>query len=150
MKQSNMSFVVHPWLCDAMGHLSARYFAAFFDDAAYRLFVDIDGTPRAMQQRGLGWADVKHTIEYRHEVTQGAILCAYSRVLRIGNKSIDHFHELVEVESRTTCATMTAVTARMSLSERHAVQISDDVRRRAESLMNDHLLDEIGWNFAGG
>jgi hypothetical protein len=38
----------------------------------------------------------------------------------------------------------------MSLSERHAVQISDDVRRRAESLMNDHLLDEIGWNFAGG
>jgi acyl-CoA thioester hydrolase len=110
MKQSNMSFVVHPWLCDAMGHLSARYFAAFFDDATYRLFVDIDGTPRSMQQRGLGWADVKQTIEYRHEVTQGSILYAYSRVLRIGNKSIDHFHELVDVESRATSTRSTTRT----------------------------------------
>lgn len=29
--------VVHPWQCDAMGHFTTRFFAAMFDDAAYRL-----------------------------------------------------------------------------------------------------------------
>ena len=29
--------VVHPWLCDAMGHLTTRHYVGMFDDAGYHL-----------------------------------------------------------------------------------------------------------------
>ena len=35
--------VVHPWLCDMMGHLTTRHYVGMFDDAAYALFAQATG-----------------------------------------------------------------------------------------------------------
>lgn len=35
--------VVHPWLCDAMGHLTTRHYLAMFDDAIYHLYQQVFG-----------------------------------------------------------------------------------------------------------
>jgi acyl-CoA thioester hydrolase len=31
--------VMHPWMCDAMGHLTTRFYLALFDDASYHLLL---------------------------------------------------------------------------------------------------------------
>ncbi len=36
--------VAHPWMCDTMGHMNVRHYAAMFDDASFQLLGHIAGT----------------------------------------------------------------------------------------------------------
>jgi len=35
--------IVHPWLCDVMGHMNVRHYIGMFDDASYQLLADATG-----------------------------------------------------------------------------------------------------------
>ena len=64
--------MAHPWLCDVMGHLTTRHYVAMFDDASYHLLLEIfDWSASSVAEDGLGWADVRHVIEYQAEVSSG-------------------------------------------------------------------------------
>ena len=112
--------VVHPWLCDAMGHLTTRHYLGMFDDAAYQLFAMLGYDSRAAASEGWGWADVRHEIDYRAELRSGAIVRIIGRVAALGRKSITAEYSLFDRSGDRLCAQLTARTVCFDLRERKA------------------------------
>jgi acyl-CoA thioester hydrolase len=126
--------VVHPWLCDAMGHMNVRHYIGMFDDAAFQLLGMIGGSAAAMQAEGLGWADVRHVVAYEHEVGVGALVLVRSDVIRVGRTSVSARHEMLEVLEGTRLATLDAVTVLFDLRARKAAPLPDALRARAKAM----------------
>lgn len=126
--------VAHPWLCDQMGHLNTRHYAAIFDDASFHFLGRI--APRAEQAAARrGWADVRVTIEFKHEVAMGSVLVVRSALARLGTKSLTYRQELHDPEAGTLHATAEAVTVLFDLERRVAVPLEGELRARAEALL---------------
>ncbi|MDB5367545.1 MAG: thioesterase superfamily protein [Rhodospirillales bacterium] len=117
--------VAHPWLCDVMGHLSTPHYLAVFDIATYHLFAAANASPAKTVKTGLGWADVRHEIDYKSEVKAGSLLRVQSEVIRIGGKSVTHRHELLDVDDCVLKATLLATTVAFDLEARAAITIPD-------------------------
>ncbi|HEX2529142.1 MAG TPA: thioesterase family protein [Geminicoccus sp.] len=122
--------VAHPWFCDTMGHLNVRHYSAMFDDAAFQ-FLGMLAPPGWLAASGLGWADVKLTIEFVQEVQAGTCLVVRSRLVRIGGKSFTYRHEMRDAETGAIHATCGTVTVLFDLKQRKAVPIEGDLRERA-------------------
>lgn len=127
--------VVHPWLCDTMGHLNVRHYMAMFDDASFQLLGLIAGGAHALEEQGLGWADVKHVVQYGREVRAGALVLVRSSVLRVGNTSIVAAHEMADAIEGESLATLEAVTVLFDLRARKAAALPEPLRARAAALM---------------
>jgi acyl-CoA thioester hydrolase len=112
--------VIHPWLCDAMGHLTTRNYLAIFDDAAYQLFAMLGHDAKAATAASLGWADVRHEIEYLGELQTGAVVRVTGRVVAVGLKSVTCDYQLLDRSGDRLCATLKAKTACFDLQARRA------------------------------
>ena len=112
--------VVHPWLCDAMGHLTTRNYLGFFDDASYQLMAELGYDSEAGQVAQQGWADVRHEIEYRAELAVAALIRIEGRVVALGRSSITTELRLFARSDERLCATMTARTVCFDLAERRS------------------------------
>ncbi len=126
--------VVHPWLCDAMGHLTTRHYMGFFDDASYQLFAALGFDPRQGAVDGIGWADVRHEIEYRGEVAAGAVLRIEGRITRLGNSSLSHEYALLDRATGDVCATLVAQTVCFDLHQRRSRPLPEAFRQKAQEL----------------
>lgn len=125
--------VAHPWLCDVMGHLTTRHYMAMFDDAGWHLLLALGFSATTMKRDRLGWADVRHEIEYTHEVPEGELVVVEASLERVGNKSLTYRLEMKNAETGTLCATLTGTTVRFHLDERKAVPLEPALREKAES-----------------
>ncbi|TBW40267.1 acyl-CoA thioesterase [Siculibacillus lacustris] len=122
--------MTHPWMCDAMGHVNTRHIVGLFDDASYRLLIDLAGpTPPA----DLGWADVRCQIDYRDEIRAGTAVDVISTITAIGTKSLTYAHVMVDALTQGVKAEATVVSVRFDLAARKAVPLEADLRRRAET-----------------
>lgn len=118
--------VVHPWMCDVMGHMNVRHYAGMFDDASFQLLGQI---AEKIPDESFGWADVRSTTDYKREVPAGDLLTIRSQVLKIGRSSIT-FRQIMagslDGELRATNET-TSVSfdknSRISLELEHAMRI---------------------------
>lgn len=126
--------VVHPWLCDAMGHLSTRHILGMFDDAAYQLFVTLGHDPAEAARAGVGWADVRHEIDYRSEVQAGAVLRIDGRLTALGRSSVTADYHLIDRADERLCATLAARTVSFDLAARRSRPLPEDFRARAAEL----------------
>ena len=127
--------VVHPWLCDAMGHLTTRHYMGMFDDASYHLLRELFGYAGPFGAfEGKGWADVKHVIEYKGEVAAGALVEVRGALVKLGGKSLTVRFEMVNLATNEVAATMEAVTAFFDLAARKAIPLTDAMRKSAEKL----------------
>jgi acyl-CoA thioester hydrolase len=126
--------VAHPWQCDVMGHLSTPNYLAIFDIASYHLFAAAGASPSRTVPAGLGWADVRHEIEYKTEIKAGALLRVQSATVRVGGKSVTHRHELRDVDDDGLRATLLATTVAFDLQARAAVPIPEALRAGFEAL----------------
>jgi acyl-CoA thioester hydrolase len=127
--------VVHPWLCDAMGHLTTRHYMAMFDDASYHLYHQVLGyTGPSGEYEGKGWADVKHVIEYKGEVAAGTLVEVRGELVKLGGKSLSARYELVNLATGEVAATMESITAYFDLAARKATPITDAMRAKAGTL----------------
>jgi len=120
--------VVHPWLCDAMGHLTTRHYVGIFDDAGYHLFAAIGYDPSIAATEGWGWADVRHEIDYKSEVGSGALLRVRGRITELGNRSLAAEYQMEDRVDGRVCATMQARTVCFDLVARKAKPIPDRIR----------------------
>lgn len=127
--------VVYPWLCDVMGHLATQHYMAFFDDAFLHLMAEL--APH--QTDHLGWADVRHEIDYLSELRSGDLVVLSSTLLKIGGKSIRHQTEMRRLDDDTLCARVISTTVRFNLEIRRAVEVEPEVAARARAL---NLLPE--------
>ncbi len=125
--------VAHPWLCDAMGHLSTRHYVGMFDDAAWHLVLLLGDAPHRAKENQRGWADVRHEIEYSHEVPVGALVIIRSALVRIGSKSITCKYEMRNAETEVLCATMISTSVRFDLKARASIQLEPELRKSMEA-----------------
>lgn len=128
--------VTHPWMCDRMGHVNVRHYAAMFDDASFQLLGHIAGQDDN-QATEAGWADVRTEIDYRHETKAGALITIHSHVVKIGRTSVTFeqvmsgtLDGMVRAVSRTT-------SVRFDLAARVSMPLEDAMRERASALLID-------------
>jgi acyl-CoA thioester hydrolase len=128
--------VVHPWLCDAMGHLTTRFYTAFFDDASWHLFAELGYVEATARAEGWGWADVVTTTEYKGEIGAGGLIRVKSRIIAIGNSSLTAEHLLCERSSGAVCARMEAKTVCFDLVARRSRPLPDSIRAAATGMLS--------------
>lgn len=124
--------VAHPWMCDAMGHMNVRYYMAMFDDASFQLLGKLTGVEK---DKSIGWADVRHEIEYRHETSAGTLLTIRSKVVRVGRSSITYRHSLCDSLDGELHAEATVTSVRFDLVARRSIELDADLRHRSNALM---------------
>jgi acyl-CoA thioester hydrolase len=122
--------VVHPSLCDAMGHLNSRHYVAMFDDATYVVIAHLGYRPGTAH----GWADVRNEVDYVSEVRAGAVVEIFSGIAKIGTKSLTLVSEMRPFEGTLIYARMRAVLVSFDLVQRCAMPISEEIRERASAL----------------
>jgi acyl-CoA thioester hydrolase len=121
--------VAHAWMCDEMGHLNVRHYAAVFDDASFQLLGRIAG-PDADKTR-LGWADVRMEIDYRHETAAGTLVTIHSCVEKIGTSSVTYLHVMTGTIDGIVRAQARITTVRFDLAARGKIGLDEECRRRA-------------------
>ena len=126
--------VAHPWMCDAMGHMNVRHYMAMFDDASFQLLGRLTGPEK---DKTLGWADVRHEIEYRHETAAGTLVTIRSHVTRTGRTSVTYHHVLTGSLEGELHAEATVTSVRFDLAARKSLELDANIRRRAEALTRD-------------
>ena len=128
--------VAHPWLCDVMGHLTTRHYIAIFDDASYHFFFEMFGWSGADINDGLGFADVRHEIDYAAEVGAGDLLSVSGRLVRLGTKSVTVVYDMVNLSREEQAATLKSVTVCFDTRSRKAVAWPDAWRRIADAALS--------------
>ena len=124
--------VVHPWMCDAMGHLNVRHYVAMFDDASFQLLGRI-ADPHLKPT--LGWADVRMEIDYAHETAVGTLVTVRTVVEKVGKSSLTYLHEMRGTLDEVLHARMVTVTVRFDLKSRSKIDLSADARQAAMKLL---------------
>jgi acyl-CoA thioester hydrolase len=125
--------VAHPWLCDVMGHMTTRHYVAMFDDASYHLLNQVfqwDSAEAAAS--GLGWADVKHVIEYQQEVGTGDLLEVSGEIARLGTKSITVHYQMHNLSRDQLAASLESTSVLFDTQARKAVALPEEMRARAQ------------------
>lgn len=126
--------VVHPWMCDVMGHMNVRHYAGMFDDANFQLLGHIAGL-EASGDPTKGWADVRSETEYKHETKAGTLITIRSHVIKIGRSSISLEQVMSGTLDDAVHAINRVVTVRFDLVERKSVELDAAARGRAEALL---------------
>jgi acyl-CoA thioester hydrolase len=138
---SDYKGVCHPWLCDSMGHLTTRHYMAMFDDASYHFLNRVFGwSGTDSQNNNVGWADVKHTIEYLLEVRSGQLLDIKGVLAKVGGKSITVSYEMRECGSHKIVATLTSISVLFDTEAREAISLTNDMRIRANKSINETTI----------
>ncbi len=125
--------VVYPWHCDSMGHMNTQFYCGIFDAASFHMLSRF-GPYAELEPLGQGWADVKQTIEYKHETRAGALVLVKSVLLKTGNKSVEFRHSMLNSETGVLHATSQNITVLFDLKARKALPLSDAIRARCREL----------------
>lgn len=124
--------IAQPWECDVMGHLTTRFYVAMFDDASYHALYEIFGwTISTDTAKKYGWADVRHVIEYKAEVSAGDVLEIRARLQKIGTKSFTMLYEMVNLARDEVAATLESICVYFDLEARCAIALTDEMKARA-------------------
>ncbi len=125
--------VVYPWQCDGMGHMNTQFYAAAFDAAGFGMLSRVATMP-ALTERGLGWADIRQLIEYRHEVRAGTVIVVRSKLVALGKSSVTVLHTMTDDGEESIHATSETKTVLFDLRLRKATAIEGELRERALAL----------------
>ncbi|WP_425987638.1 acyl-CoA thioesterase [Ensifer sp. R-19] len=127
--------VAHSWMCDTMGHMNVRHYAAMFDDASFQLLGHIAGVET---ESGRGWADVRSEVEYKHETKAGALISIRSCVIKLGRSSVTFEQIMSGTLDGIVHAVNRTTTVRFDLEARAAIALEPDARARAEALLSSN------------
>jgi len=123
--------IAHPWMCDVMGHVNVRHYAAMFDDAGFHFL----GELARDEPEGTGWADVRVETEFLREISPGTLITIRSQMVRIGRSSITYRHEMKGTLDDIARATALVTTVRFDLAARRAAPLSGAILTRAAALI---------------
>ena len=128
--------VVHPWLCDAMGHMTTRHYTAMFDDASYHMLASI-GYSSEHLTADIGFADVRITTEFVHELSTGDLVVIFGEIGRVGTKSLTLQFEMQNIATNERAARCEIITTQFDLNARRAVEIIPEVRKICADMAPD-------------
>ena len=128
--------IAHPWQCDVMGHLTTRFYVGMFDDAAYHFLYEVFGwTINTEGKSKIGWADVRHVIEYKAEVSAGDVLEIKAYLIKIGTKSFTALYEMVNLAKNEIAATLESTCVLFDLEARKAIALSNEMTKNAKNYL---------------
>jgi acyl-CoA thioester hydrolase len=120
--------IIYPGDCDVMGHLNTRHYTALFDHANWQLLRHLGVDDPFDRGATMGWADVETTTKYRREVRVGVLVRVRSRLVRVGTKSIATKHVMVVDSDQDERAINEAISVRLDLMSRRAVEVPEILR----------------------
>lgn len=125
--------VVDPADCDFLGHMNvSRYFAAC-SDGVFAFQSELGLTAQDMREgRQLSFAVVRAESDFRAELTAGESIYLETEVLEIGTKSMTFRHRLYRARDRGLAFETRFKCVLMSLTERRARPVPDDIRAKAQ------------------
>ena len=126
---------VYPAQCDHMGHMNVAFYVAKFDEATWQLFAGVGLTRTRFQSDGSGMAGLEQHIEYKRELYPGDVISVRSRILEMRDKVIRFEHEMTNDVTGELAAKMLVVAAHLDTSARRARSFPDDVRARANAMI---------------
>jgi acyl-CoA thioester hydrolase len=129
--------VIYPWHCDHMGHMNVMYYVNFFDQAACHLISACGFQWTEMGDRDIGFADVKHVIEYRAEQKVGSPIIVESGILKRGRTSLAGAHRMTNAETGELAATMEVTTILFDLAARKSMPLPEDTWPKIDALLVD-------------
>jgi acyl-CoA thioester hydrolase len=129
--------VVHPWLCDVMGHLTTRHYMAMFDDASYQFLSIIGYDARAASEQRWGWADVRHEINYISELAAGAVVRIEGWAKARGRSSITLEFQLMDRSDGRVCATLEAKIVCFDLEARRSRPLPPHIADTLAVMLNN-------------
>ena len=125
--------MVHPWLCDVMGHMNVRHYMSMFDDASYQLLVEATTWDSgAAEWQGKGWADVSHKIDYEGELHAGTLVEVEGGIIEIGNSSFTSSCVMKNKLTGKRVATMTAKVVFFDLEARRSLPLTDELLQQMD------------------
>jgi acyl-CoA thioester hydrolase len=127
--------VVYPWHCDHMGHMNIMYYVNFFDQAACHLISACGFKWSELGEQQIGFADVKHVIEYKAEQKVGSPIVVESGIVRRGRTSLVLAHRMHNPETRELAATMEVTTILFDLAERKSMPFPEENWPLIDALM---------------
>jgi acyl-CoA thioester hydrolase len=113
--------------------MNTQFYATLYDGASFH-FLSMLAPYGELKKSGLGWADVRQLIEYKHEVPSGSLLVVRTTLKRLGNKSVEYRHELRNVETDQLHSTSEQVTVLFDLTKRAAAPLDEAIRQRGAAL----------------
>lgn len=124
---------IYPWQCDNMGHMNTQFYCAIFDASSFHILGRLRRFSE-IQANHCGWADVKITMEYKHETHSGTLVYVKSRLTRVGSKAIEYHHDLYNTETGDLHASADVVSVLFDLKARKALPVDDKMRAAAKEL----------------
>jgi acyl-CoA thioester hydrolase len=129
--------VVFPWQCDVMGHLATQYYMTSYDAAFFHFLAMLGPVIDDRDGFHVGWADVRHEIDYRSELNAGDLIVLHSAVVGIGRTSLAHRTYMHRLSDKALCSMVDSKTVRFDLIARRAVPIDEAIRASARLLLID-------------
>ena len=118
--------VIYPWHCDHMGHMNVMYYVNFFDQAAGHLISACGFKWSEIGEQKIGFADVKHVIEYKAEQKVGSLITVESGIVKRGRTSLVGTHRMLNPETGELAATMEVTTILFDLAARKSIPLPEE------------------------
>ncbi|PJK31450.1 hypothetical protein CVT23_01900 [Minwuia thermotolerans] len=124
-----------------MGHMNVMYYINFFDQASCHALSACGYKWTEMGDQNMGFADVKHTVEYKGEQKVGSPIVVESCVTRRGRTSLTLKHRMTNAETGELAATMEVITIHFDLAARKPVPLREDTIELIDSLLVENPED---------
>ena len=95
---------VHEWQRVDIGHIKARAYMEFFEEACWQFYAMLGMTPSLLRSGALHLAAVQQNIGYSKELYPGDTVAVRSGVLELRGKVLRFRHELTNTETGDVCA----------------------------------------------
>lgn len=129
--------VVFPWQCDQFGHLNVRWYAHWFDDAAFHIWPCNGITFRRMQELGAHTVSARTTTDFIQEVAAGDLVVVSSAFIRLGRSSVTYLHRMHSAETGIEHARQETVEVFFDPVTRKSAPIPAEIRTQIEHLIVD-------------
>ena len=125
--------VVHPWYCDAFGHMNVRWYSHFFDDAAFHLWPLYWGSHKKMQDElGVHTVTASATVQFQQELVAGDLIIVDSLLTRIGGKSCTFRERMLHVDTMQVHASYETVEVFFNPQTRKSAEMPSAIRNALE------------------
>jgi len=129
---------------DEMGHLNVRWYVAFYDEAAWRLFEAIGFTQDYFKREQGGLFALQQFIRYLAEVRLGEMITVRSRILGRSAKRIHFMHFMVNETRPGLASTMEMLTSHADLTIRRTSPFPPHIETAIEALLTEH--QQLDWS----
>ncbi len=128
--------VVHPWYCDAFGHMNVRWYTHFFDDAAFHLWPLYWGSHQKMlNELATHTVTASATTTFLKELIAGDLIVVDSQLTRIGRKSCTFTERMLHVDTMEVHATYETTEVFFDPQTRKSTEMPALIRKALENAL---------------